>query len=158
MKEFGESPDDLAALRKALRIFSDMRLSPERTVVHLLKAGISPELIRTQFPELSDQHFAPVATDAKLRAALYAKPPATGPQRRAPLPPSAQALTQRVLTKISAPAPTSTTTAPAREILPPAGRGSFGRRVLPVRAADSVFFSARGSGRTNQFYAPQRLA
>ena len=116
MKEFGESPDDLAALRKALRIFSDMRLSPERTVVHLLKAGISPELIRTQFPRLSEQHFAPVATDAKLRAALYAKTSATSAQGRAPLPPSAQALTQRVLTKISAPeqTPAATPRTPAQ--------------------------------------------
>ena len=111
MKEFGEASDDLAALDKALRIFSDMRLSPERTVAQLLKAGISPDLFRTQFPQLPDQHFAPVATDPKLRAALYAKPPATGSQRRAPLPPSAQALTQRVLQKIAAPVPTVAATA-----------------------------------------------
>src|ERR1700733_2323742 len=113
--------DDLAAFEKAARIFADIRLSPELSVSQLLRAGFPIEFVRARFPAVSESYFAPVPTDPRLRSSLYGKSSSVCPQSRVPLPPSAQALTQRVLQKIATPALMEVATPRAKAMLPPAG-------------------------------------
>ncbi|MGB9330084.1 MAG: replication protein RepA [Steroidobacteraceae bacterium] len=124
MTETGEL-DDLAAFDKAARIFADIRLSPELIVTQLLRAGFPAEFVRARYPSVAESYFVTVPTNAKLRASLYARHSGAGTGSRAPpLPPSAQALTQRVLAKIASPAPTLAASAHAQPILPHPGEGA----------------------------------
>jgi len=93
-----------AALDKALRIYAEVGLSPERTVGQLLRAGFSPEQLRARFPGVPERLLAaPVAPDPKLRQALT-RPRAPSiaahaGQGGAALPPTAAQLLQPLLTR-----------------------------------------------------------
>lgn len=104
MSGVGETVNIAAAFERAQRIFADIRLSPEIAVGQLLRAGFPAEFVRAQYPEVDERRFVPVKLDPKLHAALFAPRAASGPQGRAPLPPSAQVLAHRMLEKIDAPA------------------------------------------------------
>ncbi|MBS0380670.1 MAG: hypothetical protein JSS29_19480 [Proteobacteria bacterium] len=109
-----ESLSVTEAFEKALRIFADVRLTPERTVDQLLRAGFAPELVRTHFPQVAPEIFASVTIDPRLRAAIFARSGGgrpTGPT----MPPTALAVASRALNKI----PAAPTPAPAAAVAPP---------------------------------------
>jgi hypothetical protein len=95
----GEPLGITEAFEKALRIFADVRLTPELTVTQLLRAGFPADLIRTHFPKVDANIYAPAVIDPKLRAALFSRSGEVQ-TRRAPAPVSSQALTGRVLTRL----------------------------------------------------------
>lgn len=113
--------DDTAAFEKAARIFADIRLSPELSVGQLIRAGFPTGFVRARFPTVPDSYFAAVPIDPKLRASLYRGSWGSSAQRRAPLPPSAQVLSQRVLAKMAAPAVAPAIPIPAPRTVPAEG-------------------------------------
>jgi hypothetical protein len=58
--------DDRARFEKALRLFAEVGLSPERSAQQLLSAGFAVDWVRARFPELSEAHFN-VALDTRTR-------------------------------------------------------------------------------------------
>jgi Plasmid encoded RepA protein len=111
MAGVGES-DLIVAFEKAARIFADIRLSPEQTVSQLLKAGFPTAFVRAHFPQVADVYFAPVATDPRLHASLFARSSRGLVDSRAPVPPSAGALTEQLMRQIAAPKLPAAATAP----------------------------------------------
>jgi len=128
MGEAGEGVDFGQAFEKALRIFADVKLSPELIVTQLLRAGFPAPFVRAKFPTVSEHCFAAVRTDPKLHAALFA-PRSIRSEGRVPLPPSARAVTERILQRL----PTPTAASAARPLATAA-------QVSADESADSVSF------------------
>ncbi|MGH8257067.1 MAG: hypothetical protein ACRET0_12730, partial [Steroidobacteraceae bacterium] len=132
-----------AALDKALRIYAEVGLSPERTVGQLLRAGFSPEQIRPRFPGVPERLLvAPVDPDPKLRQALTRARAPSGAghagQGRAALPPTAaQLLHSRSTPSASSPsAAVRSSAAPAHPPVPSstAARPASAPVISPPRA------------------------
>jgi Plasmid encoded RepA protein len=103
VKREGERLEITVALERALRLFADMRLPPETAVSQLMRAGFPAELVRLEYPNVTESFFAPAALDLRLHAA-FLTPRSTGiTQSRASLPPSSQTLATRVLDRLKTP-------------------------------------------------------
>jgi hypothetical protein len=49
---------DDAGFERAVRLYAEIGMSPERTVGQLLRGGFAPSLVRSQFPEVAESVFA----------------------------------------------------------------------------------------------------
>lgn len=133
-------PDHRARFEKALRLFAEIGLAPERTVRQLLSAGFPVEWIRASFPDQPDPVFevpASPAVERRLaRSALSTVSASTPSSSRraeplhAPALPAADTLVGRVLERVAS----------ARAASPPLAWAPPPREPLPEVLSEGVSF------------------
>ncbi|MGH8261196.1 MAG: replication protein RepA, partial [Steroidobacteraceae bacterium] len=137
--EAGEG--DRARFEKALRLYAQIGLAPERTIRQLLRAGFAPEWVRAAFPEQPERAFevptAPIAPSdgAAQLTPTIAPAPSRAHLSTGHLPPRlkrAETLASRVLERIA------TTRAEPSSVTPSASDAS--REPLPAILSEGVSF------------------
>lgn len=94
------SSDDLTRFERALRLFAEVGLSPERSVNQLLRAGFDRGLVRSRFPTLPDAAFeVPTEPRAQRRSAI-ASTSVSGAPKLAPASAAATRVLQTTATAI----------------------------------------------------------
>jgi hypothetical protein len=115
------SPDDRLRLERAVRLYEQNGLAPERAVKHLLREGFPIPAVRAKYPALPDDIFVVPAVTQPPSPATPNSPStfrASNGQPGVKLLPTAQAIVQRVMPKIiaAATAAPSTAIAPVSEL------------------------------------------